>query len=99
MYHGSIAPSWRSVTHWCSAFSHLTNGAAVAHGTVDDSTRGRVGHGGPRGKQGIVGHRETLASMSQVAITMVYRYRPRGRAPLDAGVVVADNGEIDGYRY
>jgi 2-methylisocitrate lyase-like PEP mutase family enzyme len=38
-------------------------------------------------------------SASQVAITLDYRYQPRGRAPIDAGVVVADNGKIGDYRY
>jgi hypothetical protein len=35
----------------------------------------------------------------QVAITVVYRYQPAARAPIDAGELVADNGKIDGYRY
>jgi hypothetical protein len=37
--------------------------------------------------------------MSEVAITLDYRYQPAGRAPIDAGVVVADNGKIGDYRY
>ena len=39
MYHGSIA-LLGSFTHWCRAFSHLTNGTAIANGTVDNSIRG-----------------------------------------------------------
>jgi len=42
---------------------------------------------------------EPIFSLSQVAITLVYRYQPRARAPIDAGKLVADNGKIDGYRY
>jgi hypothetical protein len=42
---------------------------------------------------------EPIFSLSQVAITFVYRYQPRAGAPIDAGVVVADNGEIGDYRY
>jgi hypothetical protein len=37
--------------------------------------------------------------VSQVAITLDYRYQPRGCAPIDAGVLVADNGKTGGYRY
>jgi hypothetical protein len=37
--------------------------------------------------------------MSEVAITVVYRYQPRARAPIDAGELVADNGKIGDYRY
>jgi hypothetical protein len=37
--------------------------------------------------------------MSEVAITMDYRYQPPASAPIDAGESVADNGKIDGYRY
>ena len=36
---------------------------------------------------------------SKVAITIVYRYQPRARAPIDAGELVADNGKIGDYRY
>ena len=35
----------------------------------------------------------------EVAITLVYRYQPRRGAPIDAGELVADNGETNGYRY
>ena len=34
-----------------------------------------------------------------VAITVGYRYQGRGRAPIDAGKLVADNGKIGDYRY
>ena len=37
--------------------------------------------------------------MSEVAITLVYRYQPRARAPIDAGELVADNGKVGDYRY
>jgi hypothetical protein len=60
MYHGSIA-LLGSFTHWCRAFSHLTNGTAIANGTVDDSIRG--GHGGPYGKQ-VVGDRYEIVPLS-----------------------------------
>jgi hypothetical protein len=30
---------------------------------------------------------------------LVYRYQPPARAPIDAGVLVADNGKVDDYRY
>ena len=38
-------------------------------------------------------------SIPQVAITLVYRYQPPASAPIDVGMVVADNGKIGDYRY
>ncbi len=40
-----------------------------------------------------------IFSLSQVAITLYYRYQPGAAAPIDGGNLVADNGESDGYRY
>ena len=40
-----------------------------------------------------------ICKKPQVAITLVYRYQPWARAPIDAGVVVADNGKVSDYRY
>jgi hypothetical protein len=42
---------------------------------------------------------EPIFSLSQVAITMGYRHQPRAGAPIDAGVLVADNGKVGDYRY
>ena len=41
----------------------------------------------------------TILTILQVAITLDYRYQPPAGVPIDAGKLVADNGEIDGYRY
>ena len=40
-----------------------------------------------------------ILDISQVAITMVYRYQPRAGAPIDAGKLVADTGKTGDYRY
>ena len=37
--------------------------------------------------------------MSEVAITLVYRYQPPAGAPIDAGELVADTGKVGDYRY
>jgi hypothetical protein len=38
-------------------------------------------------------------NISEVAITLDYRYQPPASAPIDAGELVADNGKIGDYRY
>jgi len=43
--------------------------------------------------------RSPIQDISQVAITLVYRYQPPGTAPIDAGELVADNGKTGDYRY
>ena len=39
-----------------------------------------------------------ILDIPQVAITLVYRYQPRARAPIDAGELVADTGKVGDYR-
>ena len=39
-----------------------------------------------------------ILDISQVAITLVYRYQSRLDVPIDAGNPVADNGKVEGYR-
>src|SRR5262252_5518578 len=56
--------------------------------------------GGPSASEGPTPTcRSPILDMFQVAITLVYRYQPPARAPIDAGELVADNGKIGDYRY
>src|SRR5215471_13747104 len=56
--------------------------------------------GGPSASEGHTPTcRSPMLDMFPVAITLVYRYQPRARAPIDAGNPVADKGNAAGYRH
>ena len=40
-----------------------------------------------------------MLDMFPVAITLVYRYQPPERVPIDVEELIADNGKIGDYRY
>src|SRR5215470_10579553 len=55
--------------------------------------------GGPSASEGPTPTcRSPLLDMFQVAITLVYRYQPRARAPIDAGEVVSGKRIVACYR-
>jgi hypothetical protein len=47
---------------------------------------------------GSVAPQDPFCTLSQVAITLHYRYQPPAGAPIDAGELVSDTGKVDGYR-